>query len=139
MNRVPGVPLYNVDLNCHCYDPGSTLVLNSAAWQNPAAGTFGTSALYYSDFRYQRHPVENMNLGRTWRFHERYNVQLRIEFNNIFNRTYLNNPDVTNPFAPVTHFPSGYLSGGFGYINLATTSTQFGQPRNGDIVLKFTF
>ena len=139
MNRVAGVNPYTVDLNCHCFNPGSTLVLNPAAWQNPPAGQFGQSALFYDDFRYQRHPQENMNLGRTWAFHERFNVQLRIEFNNIFNRTYLNNPDVTNPFAPVSHFPNGYLSGGFGYINLATTSTQFGQPRNGDIVLKFTF
>jgi len=139
MNRVPGVPLYLVDPNCHCFDPGKTLVLNPAAWQNPAPGTFGNSALYYPDFRYQRHPQENMNLGRTFDITERVKIQLRVEFNNVFNRTYLNNPDATNPLAPVTHFPNGYLSGGFGFINLGTTSTQFGQPRNGDIVMKVTF
>lgn len=139
MNRVPGEPLYNVDPNCHCFDPGKTLVLNSKAWENPAQGQFGTSALYYDDFRYQRHPQENMNLGRTWRLHERATLQLRVEFNNIFNRTYLNNPLVTNPLAPVTTDPNGNYNGGFGYINLATTSTQFGQPRNGDIVMKITF
>ncbi|HJT86930.1 MAG TPA: TonB-dependent receptor [Bryobacteraceae bacterium] len=139
MNRVPGQPLYNVDINCHCYNPGSTLVLNSKAWTNPPAGQFGASALYYDDFRYQRHPQENMNLGRTWKLHERFSLQLRVEFNNIFNRTWLNDPSVTNPLAPATHFPNGYFSGGFGYINLGTTSTQFGQPRNGDIVMKLTF
>lgn len=138
MNRVAGQPLYNVDINCHCYNPGTTLVLNKNAWQNPAPGTFGNSALYYDDFRYQRHPQENMNLGRTWQIHERVSLQVRIEFNNIFNRTFLNNPEVTNPLAPVTS-KNGYFSGGFGYINLATTSTQFGQPRNGDIVMKLTF
>ena len=28
----PGVPLYLQDLNCHCFDPTKTLVLNPAAW-----------------------------------------------------------------------------------------------------------
>ena len=36
MNRVPGVPLYTVDLNCHCYDPNTTFVFNPAAWSAPA-------------------------------------------------------------------------------------------------------
>ncbi len=139
MNRMPGEPLFLVDPNCHCFNPGTTLVLNAKAWQNPPAGQFSNSALYYGDFRYQRHPQENMNLGRTWVFHEKVSLQIRVEFNNIFNRTWLNDPSVTNPLVPVTHGPNGYLSGGFGYINLGTTSTQFGQPRNGDIVMKITF
>ena len=32
-NRVPGVPLYTVpNINCHCYNPSATFVLNPAAW-----------------------------------------------------------------------------------------------------------
>jgi hypothetical protein len=142
-NRVPGVPLYTVDINCHCFDPATTFVLNPAAWTNPPAGQFGTAAPYYDDFRYARHPIENGNLSRTFRFGERYRLQVRMEFTNIFNRTYLNNPSAGNPFAPQTRYSSGPLAGltasGFGMINLATSSLQFGQPRQGMLVARFEF
>ena len=36
--RVPGQPLFLQDLNCHCFDPTRELVLNPAAWPEPAAG-----------------------------------------------------------------------------------------------------
>lgn len=36
-NRVPGVPLFTKDLNCHCIDPNKDLVLNPA--QNNALAT----------------------------------------------------------------------------------------------------
>ena len=62
LNRVPGQPLFIVDLNCHCYDPTKTLVLNPAAWVNPAVGTYSSSAAYYNDYRSQRHPTENFNI-----------------------------------------------------------------------------
>ncbi|MBV9507159.1 MAG: TonB-dependent receptor [Acidobacteriia bacterium] len=137
-DRVQGVPLYTVDINCHCYDPSKTFVLNPAAWVNPPAGQFGTSAEFYSDFRYERHPVENMNFGRTFRLRERMTLNLRVEFNNVFNRTYLNNPSATTPFSPQATL-GGLTTGGFGYINRATTGTQFGQPRNGTIVARFSF
>ena len=38
-NRVPGVPLYTVDLNCGCYNPSTTFVLNPAAWVDPPRGS----------------------------------------------------------------------------------------------------
>ena len=87
-NRVPGQPLFLQDLNCHCFDPTKTLVLNPAAWVNPPAGQFGTSTAYYNDYRQQRRPVENMSLGRIFRIKERSSLQIRAEFTNIFNRTY---------------------------------------------------
>src|SRR5204863_2606711 len=46
MNRVPGEPLFTQDLNCHCFDPNTTFVLNPKAWVNPPLGLFGTSAAY---------------------------------------------------------------------------------------------
>ena len=39
-NRVPGVPLFTHDLNCHCFDPNKTFVLNPAAWTR-RAGQWG--------------------------------------------------------------------------------------------------
>ena len=57
-NRVPGQPLFNtnwvdnngvshtdpLDLNCHCYDPNKTFVLNPNAWADPARRSVGTVA-----------------------------------------------------------------------------------------------
>ncbi len=140
-DRVPGVPLYLVpSLNCHCFDPSKTAVLNPAAWAAPAPGQFGTASPYYTDFRYARHPNENINLGRTWRIRERMSLNLRVEFSNFLNRTYLNNPAATNPTTPVTFNKAGLLTGGFGYITTAFSSTnQLAQPRNGVIVARFSF
>ncbi|MEI9814529.1 MAG: hypothetical protein WDO18_18635 [Acidobacteriota bacterium] len=85
-NRVAGQPLFTKDLNCHCIDPQKDFVLNPAAWSDPAGGTFGTSAAYYTDYRQQRRYVENMSLARNFRFKEgRYTFQVRAEFANIFN------------------------------------------------------
>jgi Carboxypeptidase regulatory-like domain/TonB dependent receptor len=141
MDRVPGVPLYLVsNLNCHCYDPSTTPVLNPAAWVNPPAGQFGTAAMFYTDYRFQRHPAENINLGRTWQFKERMSLNLRVEFYNFLNRAYYNNPSYTNPTTPVTRNGLGNLTGGFGYISTVFAQTnQLAQPRNGDIVARFTF
>jgi hypothetical protein len=139
-NRVPGQPLFLQDLNCHCFDPNTTPVLNPAAWAAPAAGTFGTSAPFYSDYRYSRHPSENVNLGRTWKFRERMSLNLRVEFSNFMNRTFLNNVTSTNPTTPITRNAAGQIAGGFGWINTAFSSTnQLAQPRNGTIVARFSF
>ena len=140
-NRVAGVPLFLVpSLNCHCFDASTTPVLNPAAWSAPGPGQFGTASPYYSDFRYARHPNENINLGRTWRFKERMSLNLRVEFSNFLNRTFLNNPTATNPTTPVTKNQAGLLTGGFGYISTAFSSTnQLAQPRNGVIVARFSF
>jgi hypothetical protein len=96
VNRVPGQPLFLDNLNCHCFNPNTTFVLNPAAWAQPAAGQFGTSSIYFNDYRYQRRPDEEMSLGRTFRLHEKMNLQIRGEFFNIFNRTEMNNPTASN-------------------------------------------
>jgi hypothetical protein len=95
-------------------------VLNPAAWTNPPAGQFGTLAAYYDDYRKQRRPAENMNLGRTFRIAEKAAVNIRFELDNVFNRPVFNDPSNTNFQAPQTRLPNGNASSGFGYINTTT-------------------
>jgi hypothetical protein len=136
MNRVAGVPLFMKNLNCHCIDPNKDFVLNPAAWANPAAGTWGTAAPYYSDFRYERRPTEQMSLGRIFHIREKMSLQIRAEFFNIFNRTYLANPSLTAPTQPQARNSAGQPTSGWGYIN---PTSLYSQPRNGQLVARFTF
>ena len=139
-NRVPGQPPFTVDLNCHCYDPNKTFALNPAAWGNPPAGQFGATAAYYGDYRAQRRPTENMNIGRTWRVKERYSFNLRFELTNVFNRGFWGNPSATNAQATQTRLANGNTASGFGYMNAVTPGFTGGNvPRNGLIVGRFTF
>jgi hypothetical protein len=145
-NRVPGVPLFTENLNCHCFDPTTTFVLNPAAWSNPGPGQWGTAAAYYGDFRFQRRPVENMSLARNFRIKERMNLQIRAEFTNIFNRTEMNNPNGASgttaastsvtPLSTQTRNSLGLTTAGWGYIN---TGTVFSAPRSGQLVARFQF
>ncbi|MCU1338416.1 MAG: hypothetical protein JWO19_3997 [Bryobacterales bacterium] len=151
VNRVPGEPLYTVDLNCHCFDPNTTFVLNPKAWANPPLGQFGTANAHYGDYRQQRRPQESMSLARNFRFTERANLQIRAEFSNIFNRTGINVPSFTNAFATQTR-TNGQTTGGFGYISSAavggaasnpaaasTATFATPQPRQGTLVVRLQF
>jgi len=148
LNRVPGQPLFLQDLNCHCFDPTKTLVLNAAAWALPAPGTWGTSPAYYSDYRNQRHPTENFNVGRTFRIREQISLSVRAEFVNIFNRIVFPAPSSTTPLTPATCFASGNsgpsgacgpgatIASGFGFEQTAAIP---GGTRTGQIVARFRF
>ena len=125
---------------------------------NPANGQWGGNALY-GDFRKGRRPLENFNIGRNFRIKERMSFQIRAEFVNIFNRTYLGTPSTTNPLAPPSHNSAGQINGGFGTINAtvpphsntipsAPTSVNgsctssnalCGLPRTGTLIARFTF
>ena len=142
-----GQPFYLTNINCHCYDPTNTIVLNPAAWTNPAPGTFG-GAEYLSGFRQQRRPVENFGIGREFRIKERYSFSVRAEFTNIFNRTALVNPSTVSPqTAPTCYGAGGHvgacspgetIASGFGWINTAS-STGANLPRQGQLVARFRF
>ncbi len=142
-NRVPGVPLFTHDLNCHCFDPSKEFVLNPAAWTQPAAGQWGTSAAYYSDYRLQRRPNENLGLGRVIRVRERYELNMRIEFANVFNRAEMPSPVSTNAAATPQRNALGITTGGFGQINVAgigpATPIQTPTSRQGTVVVRFRF
>ena len=94
---------------------------------NPAAGQFGTAAVFYNDYRYQRRPDEEMSLGRTFQLREKMSLAVRAEFFNIFNRTEVNNPAAGAPQATVTATSFGSIS---------TGSVAFG-PRSGQLVAQF--
>jgi hypothetical protein len=138
VNRVEGVSPFLKDLNCHCIDSTKDLVLNPAAWTNPADGAFGTGAPYYNDYRYQRRPSESMSLGRVFKFHEGLDFTVRMNFQNIFNRTEMQNPTGTNILAPTTRGANGVLTSGFGFINYVGGST-FQPPRQGTLEMRLRF
>jgi hypothetical protein len=148
-NRVAGANPLLVNPNCGCFNPQTTLVLNPAAWTEPAPGQWGTAAPFYNNVRWQRQPAESMSFGRNFRMGKegRYNFQIRAEFQNIFNRLFLSAPATGNqggnPFtgpitlatAPTTS--NGAYTGGYGYVN--TLEGAGAQPRSGQIVARFTF
>jgi hypothetical protein len=146
--RVPGEPVFLQDLDCHCFDPNTTFVLNPKAWANPAPGEFG-AATFYNDYRRQRHPIENLSFGRIFRFQESMTMMVRLEFTNVFNRAYINDPTSTNPAAPQNRLggstdPNAQTTAGFGFINNAvlnqgTFASGGGQPRQGQLVARFQF
>ena len=65
-----------MDPNSHL-DPTKTLTLNPNAGadtpnQNP--GTYGVSAPYYNNCRWQRQPSESISFGRIFRVKEKYQL-----------------------------------------------------------------
>jgi len=126
------------DPNCGCFNPQEVSILNPAAWTDAPAGTWGTSAPYYNNYRWQRQPAESMSFARNFRVGKegKYTLQLRIEFQNVFNRLFLSNPSATNA-ASTLSFANGITSGGFGYIN--TLNGAGDQPRSGQAVMRFNF
>jgi len=135
--RVADQPLFLQDLNCHCYDPGQTQVLNPAAWTDPAPGTFSPSAYYYNDYRYQRRPKETMSVGRIFRISERMRFQVRAEFNNVFNRVQIPNP-VAAGYTTAIGRSGGVNNTGFGVIATRGATAVTGE-RSGLLVARFTF
>ena len=149
-NRVPNQPLFLVDPNSH-FDPTTQLALNPAAWTEPPFGTYGTSSPYYNDFRWQRQPAESLGFGRIFRIREGMTLQVRAEFQNIFNRLFYSLPADSAPFfglpannpATVTAHggnigsETGLLSGGYGFVAFANGAGA--QPRSGQLIARFTF
>ena len=135
---VPGKPLLLKDPNCHCIDPTKDLVLNKDAWVDTPAGQFSQTAAYYNDYRWQRQPSEALSLGRNFRVAKESKVVLnvRAEFQNVFNRLFLSTPSPTNPSAAPTSNAGG-LTGGFGFVNYINGAGA--RPRSGQIVARVIF
>jgi hypothetical protein len=138
-NINPGQSFLAKDPNCRCFDPTKDLVLNKAAWTDAAPGTFSQTAPYYNSYRWQRQPSEALNFGRNFRMGPKERnvvLNLRAEFQNVFNRLFLSSPSPTNPAAITTSNAAG-LTGGYGFVNYINGAGA--RPRSGQIVAKLTF
>jgi hypothetical protein len=132
-----------LDINCHCFDPNKTIVINPAAWQTIPDATWTADTSTYAFFRTQRKPSESMNFARNFRFLEKYTFQVRIEFQNVFNRIQLPNPQLAFNPANVTNTyqtaPNGNYIAGFGTFGNLGNGGQLGTPRSGQLIGRFTF
>ena len=142
--NLTGQPLLLVNPNCGCFNPQTTQVLNPAAWTDAPAGTWGTAAPFYNNYRWQRQPAESMSFARNFRVGKegKYSLQLRGEFFNIFNRTVLSAPAVagTNPLVAIgTTNSGGNIINSSGFGSIATLNGAGTAPRNGQLVVKFVF
>jgi hypothetical protein len=140
--NLTGQPLFLNDPNCKCFNPQTDPILNKAAWADAPAGTWTTSAPFYNNYRWQRQPAESMSFARNFRMgHEgRYNLQVRAEFQNIFNRTFLSVPAVTNPNLAIGTTPyAGAVINSSGFGTIATLNGIGATPRSGQVIAKFSF
>jgi hypothetical protein len=130
-----------LDINCHCYDPTKVQALNPNAWENIPDGQWGNDLSTLRFFRGVRLPEESANFSRNFRIREGIDLNVRVEFTNVFNRMRLPNPSIAGNFANApTRFTSGpnagLYSGGFGTFNvLGGTQGQ----RTGSFVARLTF
>jgi hypothetical protein len=141
---IKGQPLYLKDINGQI-NPYSDVILNPAAWAacpvNTNCGNSGNDFL--KNFRGRRRPSENANIGRNFRVGKegRYNLQVRGEFVNIFNRTLFPGVSTASPQNPVTKNALGIQTGGFGTIaayQAPGTSTIF-TGRTGTVIMRLSF
>ena len=127
-----------LDVNCHCYDPTKTQVLNPAAWTNIPDGQWANDFSAIRSFRGIRYPNESGNISRNFRIKEGINLNIRVDFQNAFNRLRLPQVNVNNTnfnAAPTT--AAGLYTGGFGTI--VPNSASLGAQRTGLFVGRITF
>ena len=111
--------------------------INPLAFRPTAVGAVGTSGR--APFRFQKVFETDLNLSKNWRWAERYRVQFRAEFFNIFNRVTVNDIFQTVPNLLPTDPAFNSLT------DFLKTGSQFGQvfatrrPREVQLALKFGF
>src|SRR5581483_3604187 len=149
LDNYTGAPRLNIDPNSKSFDPAVQQLLNPAAWSEPTVGQWGVSAPFYEGYRWQRQPSEAMSFARNFRIgpEGRFNLQIRAEFQNVFNRHFYAMPATGAPgfftFSSLTAPPSrntaGLITGGYGTINTTTGTGAGAIPRSGQAVARFTF
>ena len=145
-----GQPLYLKDLNCHCFDPNNTFVLNPAAWTNPGPRSVRRPDLLWR-FPGRAPARREPRLGtaipnpRTDELERPRGVHQRIQ-SRVLQQPRSRRVGVSPQTAPVCKLPAGgngacsqpglQIVSGFGSINVATTAYP---PRTGQLVAQFTF
>jgi hypothetical protein len=142
-----------IDINCHCFDPRTTDVLNPAAWSSVPNGTWAANqATALDNYRGIRTPQENVNFTRTFKLKERMNLQIRAEWTNAFNRLRLPQPTTggglgapsftANPTCSAGACTNGQVNGlytgGFGTIT-PTSGNGVTNMRSGQLIARFQF
>jgi hypothetical protein len=77
-----------------------------------------------------------MSLGRIFHIREKMSLQLRAEFFNIFNRTFLNTPSSGNAQALQVKNAAGVPTSGFGFISAGSVAAA---NRTGQLVGRITW
>jgi len=127
-----------IDLNCHCFDPRTTVVLNPNAWSAIPDGQFGANLSSIRSFRGIRQPDEDANIGRNFRIREKVSLQIRAEWTNAFNRLLLPQPNTTASYLTKPTQVNGLYTGGYGTI-LPTAVNGITSMRSGQLIARFTF
>jgi hypothetical protein len=149
---VPGQQLYStnwtdysgtvhttpIDLNCHCFDPRTNVVLNPNAWSAIPDAQFGANQSSLRYFRGIRQPSEDANFGRNFRITERTSLQIRAEWTNVFNRLLLPQPNTAASYLTAPTKPGSTYTGGFGTI-VPTANNGIASMRSGQLVARITF
>jgi hypothetical protein len=130
-----------IDINCRCYDPAKTIVLNPAAWESVPNATWAAQQTTIRYFRGTRIPQENANFSRNFRFGEggKVTLQVRMEFNNVFNRLRLPNPTSGGNFNANPTLVNGVYTAGFGTYGNITGGIGVGAQRSGLLIGRLTF
>jgi hypothetical protein len=120
---------------------GSNNAISRWLGRGPGSAQLNTST--YGFFRAPRRPNESANLARNFRIKEKYTFQIRMEFQNIFNRAYLPAPAIAfspvNALSTLQKAPNGTYIGGFGTFGNLTNSAALGAQRTGQLIGRFTF
>jgi Carboxypeptidase regulatory-like domain/TonB dependent receptor-like, beta-barrel len=127
-----------IDLNCHCFDPRTTVVLNPGAWSAIPDGQFGANLSSIRSFRGFRQPTEDANFGRNFRITERSTLQIRVEWTNVFNRLLLPQPNSTANYKTNPTKVNGISTGGYGTV-IPTAGNGIASMRSGQLVVRLTF
>jgi hypothetical protein len=131
-----------LDINCKCFDPEKTIVLNPAVWETVPDATWAAQTQVLPFFRGPRRPTESGNLSRTFRFgkENKYSLQVRVEFQNVFNRLLLPNPSSFGNFntTPTLSGDGRYIAG-FGTFGNLRNANAYGAERSGVFIARFLF
>ncbi len=149
---VPGQNLFNsnwtdydgvvhntpIDINCHCFNPQTTIVLNPAAWTAVPNAQFAANQSSIRNYRGIRYPTENFNVARNFRIKEGVRLQIRADWSNIFNRLQLPQPITNSSYLQAPTRVNGLYTGGFGTI-VPTAGNGVSGMRSGQLLARLTF